>query len=129
MKNLPEIKMGMVGNVFTRSMHFKEAGDIEQCHTHSFHHATLVAHGSVQVTANGKTTVFKAPHLIWIHKDIEHELVALESNTVCACIHALRDTDSGEIVDPSMIPEGALENYVPDNGLTCLAINRTRVQE
>jgi quercetin dioxygenase-like cupin family protein len=105
MSNPPNIKIGMIKNVWTRSMHFKEAGDIEQCHTHQFHHATLVAHGSVQVTAKGKTTVFKSPHLIWIHKDVEHELMALEPNTVCACIHGLRD-EHEEIVDPESIPDG-----------------------
>ena len=97
--------MGMVGNVFTRVMLFEDAGDTEHCHTHDYDHATLVAHGAVKVTANGKETVFKAPHLIWIRKDVRHELVALEPKTVCACIHALRD-EHGDIVDPASIPNG-----------------------
>lgn len=124
----PEIKLASVGNVFTRMMMFKNKGDVEFGHKHQFDHATLLAKGSILVKAKGKETVFVAPNLIWIAKDIEHELIALEDDTVCACIHALLDGD-GQIVDPSMIPEGALENYVPDNGLTCLAITRTVVQE
>jgi quercetin dioxygenase-like cupin family protein len=110
MTKQPEIKVGMVGNVFIRTMIFKEAGDIELGHCHQYHHATLVSHGSVQITAKGKQTVFTAPSLIWINKDVEHELLALEPNTVCACIHGIRD-DNGEIVDPDMIPDGV--NYEP----------------
>lgn len=87
-------------------MCFAKAGDIEHGHTHPFDHLTLLAAGSLRVTVEGKTTDFKAPHMIYIHKDKNHELVALEDNTVAYCIHALRDKDSGEILDPSMIPAG-----------------------
>jgi hypothetical protein len=45
--------------------------------------------------------------MIYIHKDKEHELVALEANTVAFCIHALRDGNGvDDILDPAMIPEG-----------------------
>jgi quercetin dioxygenase-like cupin family protein len=87
-------------------MRFEKAGDTEHGHTHQFDHLTLLASGSLRVTVEGKTTDFKAPHMIYIHKDKNHELVALEDNTVAYCIHALRDKDSGEILDPSMIPAG-----------------------
>ncbi len=103
----PHVQLGCVANLFSRQMHFKYAGDIEYGHTHSFDHLTLLASGSLRVTVEGKTTDFKAPHMIYIHKDKNHELVALEDNTVAYCIHALRDKDSGEILDPSMIPAGA----------------------
>jgi precorrin isomerase len=43
--------------------------------------------------------------MIYIHADKVHELIALTDNTVAYCIHALR-TNEGEILDPSMIPEG-----------------------
>jgi quercetin dioxygenase-like cupin family protein len=109
-------------------MIFKNKGDIELGHKHQFDHATLLASGSVLVKAKGKETEFKAPTLIWISKDIEHELVALEDNTVCACIHALLDS-AGDIVDPSIIPEGALPNYVPPGGLMFPAIPRVNQPE
>lgn len=103
----PEIKIGCVANLFSRQMHFQNAGDIEVGHVHQFDHLTLLAEGSLRVTVDGKTTDFKAPHMIYIHKDKQHELVALEDNTVAYCIHALRDGDGvGDILDPSMIPEG-----------------------
>ena len=104
--NTPEISIGCVANLFSRMMRFEKAGDTEHGHTHQFDHLTLLASGSLRVTVEGKTTDFKAPHMIYIHKDKNHELVALEDNTVAYCIHALRDKDSGEILDPSMIPAG-----------------------
>lgn len=106
MIDTPDIKLGCVANLFSRMMHFKSAGDVEHGHTHAFDHLTLLASGSLRVTVEGKTTDFKAPHMIYIHKDKNHELVALEDNTVAYCIHALRDRNSNEILDPSMIPAG-----------------------
>lgn len=103
----PKIKIGCVANLWSRMMHFESAGDVEQCHTHVFDHLTLLASGSLKVVVDGVESVFKAPHMIYIHKDKEHELTALENNTVAYCIHALRgDNTTGDILDPSMIPDG-----------------------
>lgn len=103
----PEIKIASVANLFSRMMHFKYAGDIENGHKHPFDHLTLLAKGKLQLTVEGKVTVFEAPHMIYIHKDKKHELVALEKDTVAYCIHALRDGDGvDDILDPSMIPNG-----------------------
>ena len=41
-----------------------------------------------------------------MYKDKVHELEALTDETVAYCIHALRDKDTNEIFDPSMIPAG-----------------------
>lgn len=103
----PKISMGCVANLFSKQMHFEKAGDFEQGHTHPFDHLTLLASGKLQVTVEGKTTIFTAPHMIYIHKDKEHELLALEDNTVAYCIHALRDGNGvDDILDPAMIPDG-----------------------
>jgi quercetin dioxygenase-like cupin family protein len=104
--NTPSISIGCVANLFSRMMHFKKSGDIEHGHRHQFDHLTLLSSGSLRVTVEDKTTDFKAPNMIFIHKDKRHELVALEDNTVAYCIHALRDINTGEILDPSMIPDG-----------------------
>ena len=105
--NNADIKIGCVANLFSRMMHFKKAGDFEQGHAHEFDHLTLLATGSLKVIANDEETIFKSPNMIYIHKDVHHELIALEDNTVAYCIHALRDGNGiDDILDPSMIPEG-----------------------
>lgn len=106
MADKPYVQLGKVANLFSRQMHFRKAGDTEQGHTHSFDHLTLLAAGSLRVTVDGVTTDFKAPHMIYIHKDKQHELMALEDNTVAYCIHALRGKDDGDILDPAMVPAG-----------------------
>lgn len=102
----PEVNIAKVANVFTRQMHFKKAGDLEQQHCHIYDHVTLLANGSVKLTVDGIVTEFKAPHIIYVHKDKMHELIALEDNTVAYCIHGLREKDTGDIIAPEMIPKG-----------------------
>lgn len=102
----PEIKLGCVANLWSRMMHFRKAGDTEVGHTHQFDHLTLLAKGRLRVTVEGKVSEFTAPHMIYIHKDKVHELVALTDDTVAYCIHALRDKENNDILDPSMIPAG-----------------------
>jgi hypothetical protein len=105
--NVPEIKLGCVANLWSRQMHFLKEGDVEHGHTHQFNHLTLLAHGSLRVTVDGVSTDFKAPNMIYIHKDKMHELVALEDNTVAYCIHALRHGEGvDDILDPDSIPNG-----------------------
>jgi quercetin dioxygenase-like cupin family protein len=103
----PHVQIGCVANLFSRQMHFKKAGDIEHGHTHPFDHLTLLAAGSLRVTVNGKATDFTAPHMIYIKAEFNHELVALEDNTVAFCIHALRKGNGvDDIIDPASIPAG-----------------------
>lgn len=108
----PIIKMGKVANLWSRMMYFEKAGDIEQGHTHQFDHLTLLSSGALKITVDGNVSEFKAPHMIYIHKDKEHELIALEDNTVAYCIHALREEDTGDILDPSMIPNGVIASNI-----------------
>jgi quercetin dioxygenase-like cupin family protein len=104
--NQPIIYIGCIANLFSRMMHFAKAGDVEIGHTHQFDHLTLLAKGKLKVTVEGLSTDFTAPHMIYIHKDKVHELEALTDETVAYCIHALRDKENNEILDPSMIPQG-----------------------
>jgi hypothetical protein len=104
----PEIKMLAISNVFSRLMHFKKAGDVEMGHTHSYDHGTLLSSGSVQVDMlddNNEivsTKTFVAPTFIFINKNNYHRITALEDNTVCACIHAIKTIDD-ELVDPDFL--------------------------
>lgn len=102
----PLVQIGCVANLYSRMMHFQKAGDIEIGHTHQFDHLTLLAKGKLKVTVDGVATEFTAPHMIYIRKDKVHELVALTDGTVAYCIHALRDKEDNDILDPSMIPAG-----------------------
>jgi len=102
----PAVHIGCVANLFSRMMHFAKAGDTEVGHTHQFDHLTLLAKGKLKVTVEGVSTEFTAPHMIYIKADKVHELVALTDETVAYCIHALRDKENNEIIDPSMIPTG-----------------------
>lgn len=103
----PVVHIGCVANLYSRMMHFKSIGDKEIGHTHAFDHLTLLAKGKLKVTVEGTTTEFTAPTMIYIKADKVHELESLTPDTVAYCIHALRaDNETGDILDPSMIPEG-----------------------
>jgi quercetin dioxygenase-like cupin family protein len=106
----PIINIGLVANMFVRQMHFKEEGSVEQGHAHTFDHLTLLASGKLLVEANGETTEYVAPTMIYINSEVEHKLTALAPDTVAYCIHGLRDSEkSDDIISPDMIPNGV--NY------------------
>lgn len=105
--SFPAHSISCVANLFAKQMHFAKAGDKEDGHKHEFDHLTLLASGSVRLTVEGKSTDFKAPHMIYIRADKNHEIVALEDNTVAYCIHALRDGNGvDDIIDPASVPAG-----------------------
>lgn len=101
----PEVMMSLVEQVWVKQMHFLNAGDANEGHSHIHDHITLLAKGSVEVEVEGVTTVFTAPHIIVTRKDKKHSIKALEPGTIAYCIHASREFDTGEIVDPSMLPK------------------------
>lgn len=108
-KKGPKVKISCLSNVFTRMMHFEEAGIIELGHTHIYDHAMLIASGKVSVKLfNPETKEFlpekeyTAPDMIYIRKELVHQIESLEE-TVAFCVHALRDEDE-TIFAPDMIP-------------------------
>lgn len=104
----PTPRIGIVSNLFVRQMEFKNAGDTELGHKHAFDHLTLLATGALRVTCDGEVSEFKAPQMIFIRADLQHELVALEDNTVAYCVHGLRGEDkTGDLIDPAMLPSGS----------------------
>jgi hypothetical protein len=108
----PKGKISVVANTWIKQMHFVKAGDINDGHTHLFDHQTLLGKGSVKVTVNEKVSEFKAPTIIFIRAGLKHQIEALEDDTICYCIHAIRDGERVEdIIDPADIPEGGM-NYI-----------------
>ena len=105
----PVTAIGKVSNVWIRQMYFANVGDIEHGHKHPHDHVTLLTNGSLRVTVDGVPSVFSAnnkPQMIFIKAEKNHELVALEANTSAFCIHGLRGLDDGDILDPTMVPDG-----------------------
>jgi hypothetical protein len=106
----PIPKISLVANTWVKQMHFVKAGDVNEGHTHIFDHQTLLGKGKVKVTVNGKETEFTAPTIIFIRAGFEHKLEALEDDTICYCIHAIRDGERVEdIIDPEDIPDAGME--------------------
>jgi len=115
---LPDIQVIACSNVYVRNMFFREKGDVEIGHTHSYDHATLLSSGSVIYEVlddfNGETVEFQeftAPAMIYVKKDKFHRLTALEDGTVCACIHALRTIDA-DIIPPESIVQTVNREHV-----------------
>jgi quercetin dioxygenase-like cupin family protein len=102
----PVQKITCVKNLWLRQMLFVRAGDVNEGHVHTYDHVTLLAHGSVRVAVDGKTTEFEAPHMIYIKAGKLHHIEALEDGTIAYCVHALRDSETHDILDPDQIPIG-----------------------
>jgi hypothetical protein len=106
----PKIKLLSISNVFSRLMHFEKAGDTETSHRHTYDHGTLLSAGRVRVEMIDDNSnilsskEFIAPTFIFVPKESIHRIVALEDNTVCSCIHAIRTNDQ-ELVDPDFLVE------------------------
>jgi len=107
----PKIKIVAISNVYTRLMHFQNKGDVEIGHIHTYDHATMVSSGSILYevldSQDGNTIAkkeFKAPGYVFVDKDKYHRLTALEDNTICVCIHAMRSIDQN-IIPPDILIE------------------------
>ena len=90
------------GNVFIRPNRLDGVGDKTVGHTHNFDHVTVVFTGAIHVVArlpNGNVIErdFHAPAHCLIRADVEHEIKALEPNTVYWCVYAHR-TPQGDVV-------------------------------
>lgn len=125
----PEIKIVAVSNVYSRLMHFVNKGDVEFGHSHTYDHATILSTGSVlyEILDGFKGTAvsakeFKAPGYIFVEKNKFHRITALEDNTVCTCVHALRT------ITEDIIPPDSLINPLysaTNNDFEVLATNKT----
>jgi len=97
--NKPKISLIVSGNLYMRQMRFDQ-GDVEQGHSHTYDHLTLLSAGSMKVSVDGTETVFVAPTAIKILAHKTHQLEALEDNTLAYCVHALRDAVTEDVLPP-----------------------------
>jgi len=100
-----EAQLAIAANVFVKTMLFKKAGDTMLGHRHSYKHVTLLSSGAIKASCGDISKDFTAPMLIVTPAGEEHSFVALEDNTVMACIHALRDENE------EIIPEDSTMDY------------------
>lgn len=127
-RSRPKVSIGLVANMFVRMMNFESVGSYEPGHTHAFDHLTLLGTGSLRVIINGTATDYKAPAMIFIKAEVEHELVALEHNTIAYCIHGLRDTNkSDDIISPDMLPDSPIDCYNEQKRLSKLVLGEPNV--
>ena len=101
------------GNIFIRPNHLEKVGDSTPGHTHNFDHTTIFFSGSFLVKAkmpDGSVIerTFKAPAHALIRADVEHDIIALENNSVFWCVYSHRNPQ-GEI---SEVNTGWLHGYV-----------------
>jgi quercetin dioxygenase-like cupin family protein len=101
----PEVAVACVSNVYMRMMTFKRKGDVELGHKHPYDHASLLSAGSLRVEVEGERKDFKAPAVIFVRANAQHQLSALADNTIITCIHALR---VGERVDDILPPDAVI---------------------
>jgi len=105
----PQVREEIISNVWFHTMKFEKAGDFKMGHKHNFDHAHLVCAGSIEVYENTYVDgmqgterkligTYKQGDMFLVPKDKSHTIIALEDNTFGACLQALRDDETEEIV-------------------------------
>lgn len=108
MSKLPVTDLKIVDNVFVKVHVLAHNGDTHQGHSHVFDHITLLATGKVLMKHDNGEQEFTAPHLIVTPKNIVHQFIALEPNTMFCCIHAIRDgSDVDDVASQNISAEEA----------------------
>jgi quercetin dioxygenase-like cupin family protein len=98
---LCEAKIKTYGNIWTRQVKFKKAGDYKPGHKHKFDHLHFVTSGRVEVRVYDNKLrdkiIFKkeysAPAVIKVPKEHFHDIIALEDNSIGYCIQAIMNED------------------------------------
>lgn len=81
-----------IGDIHCRALLLPKAGDFVPQHPHDYDHVTLVTAGKVRMWINAKweedITAFRG---VLVRAHDKHCFMALEDNTMLACIHVLND--------------------------------------
>ena len=98
-------KMSCVSNLWIKQMEFEHKGDTMEGHKHIFDHQTLLATGKFKVTVDGEQSFFDAPQIVYIRKNLEHEIECISDTGLGFCIHPIRDGEKVEdIVSEDSVP-------------------------
>jgi quercetin dioxygenase-like cupin family protein len=129
-----KIQLSFQHNIFVKRMTFKESGSIYCGHHHFYDHITLVASGKVKVKFGAvpegdlpeEEKEYEGSSMFVTRGYREHEITALEDNTIICCIHAIRSAD-GKVVDgdlfaphpnpKSQLQRGFAYNMTPEQKL------------
>lgn len=106
---------GFYGGIFWRIHRFAHKGDEHKGHLHRIDHATMLIKGGVDAYIEGvHTGTFYAPAVIEIDRNKLHKFVAVEDDTIYACVFATKDVEdtagAGEDV-PKMTKEEKMEFF------------------
>lgn len=122
-------------NVFVKKMIFKEKGMVYCGHHHEYDHVTLVAAGKISVKFSSvpegdlpeEIKEYAGTSMFVTRSYREHEITALEDNTVVCCVHAVRE-EGGEIIGtPSHVDKNKVKtqrglafDMTPEERLKCI---------
>lgn len=96
----------LIDGVYTKVFVAKKAGTFIGQHSHHWDHGTLVASGAVRVFINGSSAGdYQAGDMIEISGGKKHVLLALEDNTICACIHNAHGKAEPQIEEEAVFGE------------------------
>lgn len=107
----PVVRQAKAGNLLTKMYHFWSAGDTEPPISYKYDYFVLIAKGKIGVrvgSVNPSTSVFIAPHIVYVKADTPYGLEAITENAVAYAVYALRDTE-GVLLDVDMVPDKAEE--------------------
>jgi quercetin dioxygenase-like cupin family protein len=83
------------GNIWRRKWKLN-CGEHIRGHRHHFDHISLLLTGSVNLLVDGVSTTYTAPAEVFVPKEKEHRVIALEDGTRWWCVFAVRD-EAGEV--------------------------------
>lgn len=85
------------GGIWSRKHYMEKEGDGIKGHSHVHDHISFLVSGSVLAQVEGyKQREFHAPEWLVIPKNIEHQFVALEDDTLIYCIHSITEEQANK---------------------------------
>lgn len=85
-------------DVFTWRQFRADKGEFHPGHKHSIHHVSLLIKGAVTVDYGTHLDTYEAPASIYIDKNLDHTVTAIENETIWVCAFLIpEDGDACEL--------------------------------